>query len=307
MTPHPDYPRDLIGYGGATPDPDWPGGAKLALNFVINYEEGSELCLLHGDDRSEAFLSEVTQATNWPGQRHWNMESMYDYGARAGFWRLHRMFTGRSLPVTVYGVTMALERNPPAVEAMNAAGWEIASHGLRWIDYKDFSPEEERAHMRDAVARHAAATGHRPLGWYTGRCSVNTLELVAEEGGFAYCADSYADDLPYWAPTTAGPQLVLPYTLDANDARFISSQGWGSAGAFHEYLSNSVEVLLEEGRAGAPKMMTVGLHCRLIGRPGRAAALARFLDEIAGHPEIWTTTRLQIARHWQARFPAPAG
>ncbi|SDW89988.1 putative urate catabolism protein [Albimonas donghaensis] len=302
----PDYPRDLIGYGANPPDPEWPKGAKLALNFVINYEEGSEYSLLHGDDQSEAFLSEVTQATNWPGQRHWNMESMYEYGSRAGFWRLHRIFTQRDLPVTVYGVAMALARNPEAVAGMKAAGWEIASHGLRWIEYKDFTVEAERAHLHQAIAMHTEATGERPLGWYTGRCSVNTVDIVAAEGGFEYAADSYADDLPYWHHAPTGPQLILPYTLDANDARFISSQGWGGPRDFHEYLSNSVEVLLEEGRDGAPKMMTVGLHCRLVGRPGRAAALKRFLDEVAGRPEIWVTTRLEIARHWKARFPAPA-
>lgn len=301
----PDYKRDLIGYGASPPNPEWPGGAKLALNFVINYEEGSESSLLHGDDQSEAFLSEVTQATNWPGQRHWNMESMYDYGARAGFWRLHRLFSERALPVTVYGVAMALARNPEAVAGMKAAGWEIASHGLRWIDYKDFSVEDERAHLHEAIRLHEAVTGSRPLGWYTGRCSMNTVDLVAAEGGFLYAADSYADDLPYWHHAPTGPQLILPYTLDANDARFISSQGWGGPRDFHEYLSNSVEMLLDEGRAGAPKMMSVGLHCRLVGRPGRAAALKRFLDEVTGHPEIWVTTRAEIARHWTAKFPAP--
>ncbi|MEM6441115.1 MAG: allantoinase PuuE, partial [Pseudomonadota bacterium] len=263
MSFDPDYPRDLIGYGESPPDPQWPGRAKLALSFVINYEEGGENCLLHGDDQSEAFLSEIVGATNWPGERHMNMESLYEYGSRAGFWRLHRLFTERALPVTVYGVTMALERNPEAVAGMQAAGWEIASHGLRWIEYRRFSAEDERAHLREAVRRHEACTGARPLGWYTGRSSVNTVELVAEEGGFLYCADSYADDLPYWAPTRSGPQLMLPYTLDANDMRFTAAQGWGSAGAFEAYLRGSVELLLEEGRAGAPKMFTVGLHCRL--------------------------------------------
>ncbi|MEM6743947.1 MAG: allantoinase PuuE [Pseudomonadota bacterium] len=305
MSFDPDYPRDLIGYGESPPDPQWPGRAKLALSFVINYEEGGENCLLHGDDQSEAFLSEIVGATNWPGERHMNMESLYEYGSRAGFWRLHRLFTERALPVTVYGVTMALERNPEAVAGMQAAGWEIASHGLRWIEYRRFSAEDERAHLREAVRRHEACTGARPLGWYTGRSSVNTVELVAEEGGFLYCADSYADDLPYWAPTRSGPQLMLPYTLDANDMRFTAAQGWGSAGAFEAYLRGSVELLLEEGRAGAPKMFTVGLHCRLAGRPGRAQALRRFLDEVAGHPEIWVCTRLDLARHWPARFPAP--
>ncbi|SFI12055.1 putative urate catabolism protein [Albimonas pacifica] len=301
----PDYPRDLIGYGAKTPDPEWPGGAKLAVSFVINYEEGGENCLLHGDAQSEAFLSEVTAATNWPGQRHWNMETMYEYGSRAGFWRLHRLFTERSLPVTVYGVAMALARNPDAVAAMKAAGWEIASHGLRWIEYKDFSRADEKAHLDEAIRLHTEVVGERPLGWYLGRCSMNTVDLVAEEGGFAWCADTYADDLPYWHRAASGWQLMLPYTLDANDARFISSQGWGSPSAFHEYLSNSVEILLEEGRAGAPKMFSVGIHCRLLGKPGRAAALKRFLDEVSANPEIWVATRTQIARHWEARFPKP--
>ena len=299
----PAYPRDLIGYGRIPPDPQWPGGARLAVNFVVNYEEGGENCLLHGDAMSEAFLSEITAATNWPGQRHMNMESIYEYGSRAGFWRLWRMFTARDLPVTVFGVAMALARNPEAVAAMREAGWEMASHGLRWIDYRDFTLEAERAHFAEAIRLHAEVVGAPPTGWYQGRTSVHSRDLAAEFG-LAYSADSYADELPYWETTSHGPLLVVPYTLDANDARFISSQGWGSPGAFHEYLSNSVEVLLEEGRAGAPKMLSVGLHCRLVGRPGRAAALARFLDEVAGHPEIWVATRLDIARHWAARFPA---
>ena len=300
----PAYPRDLIGYGRTPPDPQWPGGAKLAVNFVVNYEEGGENCLLHGDAMSEAFLSEITGAANWPGQRHMNMESIYEYGSRAGFWRLWRLFTARNLPVTVFGVTMALQRHPEAVAAMLEAGWEMASHGLRWIDYKDFTPEQERAHFAEAIRIHEQLTGAKPTGWYQGRTSVQSRELTAEFG-LAYSADSYADDLPYWESTAHGPLLVVPYTLDANDMRFIAAQGWGSAGAFHEYLSNSVALLLEEGRAGTPKMLSIGLHCRLAGRPGRAAALARFLDEITGHPEIWVATRLDIARHWATRFPAP--
>ena len=300
----PDYPRDLIGHGRTPPDPQWPGGAKLAVNLVVNYEEGGENCLLHGDAMSEAFLSEITQAANWPGRRHMNMESMYEYGSRAGFWRLWRMLTARGLPVTVFGVAMALARNPEAVAAMREADWEIASHGWRWIDYAEFTEAEERAHVDTALRVHQAATGAKPTGWYTGRSSVHSRTLAAEFG-MEYSADSYADDLPYWEATPHGPLLVVPYSLDANDARFISTQGFGSASAFREYLSNSVAVLLEEGRAGAPKMMSVGLHCRLAGRPGRAAALAGFLDEIAGHPEIWVATRRDIARHWRARFPAP--
>jgi putative urate catabolism protein len=301
----PDYPRDLIGYGRTPPDPRWPGGAKLAVNLVVNYEEGAENCLLHGDAMSEAFLSEITAATNWPGQRHMNMESIYEYGSRKGFWRLWRLLTERGLPVTVFGVAMALARNPEAVAAMREAGWEMASHGLRWIDYKDFSREDERAHFLEAIKLHEAVTGAPPTGWYQGRTSTHTREITAELG-LPYSADSYADELPYWEATPHGPLLVVPYSLDANDARFISSQGWGSAGAFHEYLSNAVALMLGEGRAGAPGMLSVGLHCRLAGRPGRAAALARFLDEIAGHPEIWVTTRAEIAAHWRTHFPPAA-
>jgi putative urate catabolism protein len=300
----PSYPRDLIGYGRTPPDPKWPGGAKLAINFVVNYEEGGENCLLHGDIMSEAYLSEITAAQNWPYQRHMSMESLYEYGSRKGFWRLWRLFTARKLPVTVFGVAAALSRNPEAVAAMTEASWEMASHGLRWIDYKDFSYEAERAHFAEAIRLHEEVTGAPPTGWYQGRTSTRSREITAELG-LAYSADSYADELPYWEQTPHGPLLIVPYTLDANDMRFVSSQGWGSAGAFHEYLSSSVALMLEEGRAGMPGMLSVGLHCRLVGRPSRAAMLARFLDEVADHPEIWVTTRAEIAAHWRKHFPAP--
>lgn len=292
------YPRDMVGYGRTTPDPSWPGGARIAVQFVINYEEGGENCILHGDVASEAFLSEIVGAQPLPGVRHVNMESIYEYGSRAGFWRLHRLFTSRGMPVTVYAVAMALARNPEAAAAMKEAGWEIASHGLRWIDYQYVGKETERAHMREALRIHEEITGERPLGWYTGRCSPNTLDLVAEEGGFLYCADSYADDLPYWVDVEGKRQLIVPYTLDANDMRFASAQGFNSGDQFFAYLKDSFDVLYEEGAAGAPKMLSVGLHCRLVGRPGRAAALARFLDHVRSHEKVWVCRRLDIARHW---------
>ena len=298
MSSSPAYPRDLRGYGRTPPDPRWPGGAALAVQFVINYEEGGENCILHGDAASEAFLSEVMGAVPWPGQRHMTVESVYEYGARAGFWRLWRMFTARQIPVTVYGVATALARGPEQVAAMREAGWEIASHGLKWIDYKDFSREAERAHFVEAIRLHTEATGERPLGWYTGRMSAHTLELVMEDGGFLYSADSYADELPYWVPSPRGHQLIVPYTLDANDMRFGVAQGFNSGDQFFAYLRDSFDVLYAEGLAGAPKMLSVGLHCRLAGRPGRAAALARFMDYVRGHDRVWLTTRLDIARHW---------
>jgi allantoinase len=296
------YPRDLKGYGRTPPDPHWPDEARIAVQFVINYEEGGENCILHGDAASEAFLSEIVGAAPWPGQRHMNMESIYEYGARAGFWRLWRLFTARNVPVTVFAVAMALARNPEAVAAMAEAGWEIASHGLRWIEYKDFSKAAERAHIREAIFLHEKLTGTRPLGFYQGRASVHTLDLVMEEGGFVYSSDSYADDLPYWVAGPRGPHLVVPYTLDANDMRFATAQGFNSGDQFFAYLRDSFDTLYAEG-AGAPKMLSVGLHCRLAGRPGRTAALARFLDHVQGHPRVWLATRLGIARHWAARHP----
>jgi putative urate catabolism protein len=293
-----DYPRDLIGYGATPPDPAWPGGARIAVQFVINYEEGGENNILHGDAASEAFLSEIVGAQAWPGQRHMNMESIYEYGSRAGFWRLHRLFTAAGVPVTVYGVATALQRNPGAVAAMQQAGWEVASHGLKWIEYKDFTKEEERAHLDEAIRIHTEVTGERPLGWYTGRSSIHSLDLVMEEGGFLYSADSYADDLPYWVEGPKGPHLIVPYTLDANDMRFATPQGFNSGDQFFAYLKDSFDMLYAEGEAGQPKMMSVGLHCRLAGRPGRAAALARFLDYVKSHDAVWAARRIDIARHW---------
>ena len=257
------YPRDMVGYGRTTPDPKWPNRAQIAVQFVINYEEGGENCILHGDEVAEAFLSEIIGAEPLFGVRHMNIESLYEYGSRAGFWRLHRMFTGRGIPVTIYGVAMALERNPEAVAAMVAADWEIASHGWRWIDYKSFEEEIERQHLQKAITIHTRVTGSRPLGWYTGRNSPNTRRLVVEEGGFLYDADSYADDLPYWVHDYSKPHLVIPYTLDNNDMRFATHQGFNSGEQFFAYLRDAFDILYAEGEI-APKMMSVGLHCRLV-------------------------------------------
>ena len=301
-----DYPRDLIGYGRTPPHPRWPGDAHVAVQFVLNYEEGGENCILHGDAASEAFLSEIVGAQAWPGQRHMNMESIYEFGSRAGFWRLWRLFTERGLPLTVYAVAMAMARNPDAVAAMNEAGWRsprTASSGST----TRISPRRTSAHhILEAIRIHTEIAGSRPLGMYQGRTSVNTLDLVMEEQGFLYSADSYADELPYWVSGPHGPQLIVPYTLDANDMRFATPQGFNAGDQFFAYLKDSFDVLYAEGKAGAPKMMSVGLHCRLVGRPGRAAALARFLDYVQGHDRVWVATRLDIARHWVATHP-PAG
>jgi putative urate catabolism protein len=294
------YPRDLRGYGRAPPDPRWPGDAAIAVQFVLNYEEGGENSILHGDAASEAFLSEIVGAQPWPGMRHMNMESIYEYGARAGFWRIWRLFTGRNLPLTVYGVAHALMRSPDQVAGMRDAGWEIATHGLKWIEYRDFSREAEAEHLRETLRIHTEAIGERPYGFYLGRCSVNTLDLVMEDGGFVYSSDSYADDLPYWVQGPKGPHLIVPYTLDANDMRFATPQGFNAGDQFFAYLKDSFDLLYAEGLAGSPKMLNVGLHCRLVGRPGRAAALARFLDYVAGHDRVWVARRLDIARHWHA-------
>jgi putative urate catabolism protein len=291
------YPRDLIGYSRTPPDPQWQNQARLAVQFVINYEEGGENCILHGDAASEAFLSESVGASPLLGVRNMNMESMYEYGSRSGFWRLHRLFTDRQIPVTVYGVAMALERNPEAVAAMLEADWEIASHGYRWIDYQYFGEDAEREHIQKAIAIHTRVTGSRPLGWYTGRISPNTRRLVVEAGGFLYDADSYADDLPYWVHDYGKPHLVIPYTLDVNDMRFGTYQGFNSGDQFFTYLKDSFDTLYAEG-AIAPKMISIGLHCRLVGRPGRAAALARFLDYVQSHDRVWVCRRIDIARHW---------
>jgi putative urate catabolism protein len=300
-----EYPRDMIGYGATPPNPHWPGGARIAVQIVINYEEGGENNILHGDAASEAFLSETVGATAWEGQRNWNMESIYEYGARAGFWRLHRLFTGMGIPVTVYGVATALERSPEQVAAMIDADWEIASHGLKWIEYKDFSEAEERTHIEEAKAIHTRVTGSPPRGWYTGRCSMNTVRLIAEDGSFDYVADSYADDLPYWLKTGGQQQLVVPYTLDANDMRFSMPQGFNAGDQFETYLRDSFDELYREGIEGTPKMMSIGLHCRLVGRPGRIAALRRFLDYARGHDAVWFARRIEIAEHWRQKFPHP--
>ncbi len=298
----PRYPRDMIGYGANPPDAAWPGGAKLAVQIVLNYEEGGENCVLHGDAASEAFLSEIVGAAQWPGQRHWNMESIYEYGSRAGFWRLHRLM--KDLPITVYGVATALARSPDQLAAMKSAGWEIASHGLKWVEHKDMPEDEERAQIAEAIRLHTEVVGDRPRGWYTGRCSDNTVRLVAEEGGFAYVADTYADDLPYWMQTGGRDQLIVPYTLDCNDMRFATPQGFNAGDQFYSYLKDSFDALYAEGEAGAPKMLSIGLHCRLIGRPGRVMALKRFLDYARGFSDVWFATRLQIAEHWAEKHPA---
>jgi OHCU decarboxylase len=295
------YPRDMTGHGPIPPDPRWPGGAKIAVQIVLNYEEGGENNVLHGDAASEAFLSEITGAAPWPGQRHWNMESIYEYGARAGFWRLYRMLV--DLPVTVYGVATALARAPEQVAAMTQAGWEIASHGLKWVEHRDMPEDQERAQIREAIALHSEVVGTPPRGWYTGRCSMNTMRLVAETGAFAYVADDYADDLPYWRRFGARDQLVVPYTLDVNDMRFAIQAGFAEGAQFERYIRDSFDCLYAEGVAGAPKMLSIGLHCRLAGRPGRAQALQRAIAHMAGHDGVWFATRLQIAEHWARVHP----
>ena len=295
------YPRDMIGYGRNPPKADWPGGARIAVQFVLNYEEGGENNILHGDPASEAFLAEVADAEPWPGRRHMNVESVYEYGSRAGFWRVWRLFSGRKIPLTVFGVATALARNPEVVAAMKEAGWEIASHGLKWIDYSGFGREEEAAHMDAAIRLHTEVTGAPPQGWYTGRCSPHTIGLGIERR-FAWLADSYADDLPYWVSGPEGRGLVVPYTMEANDMRFSVSPGFPSGDSFFTYLRDAFDVLYAEG-AETPKMMSVGLHCRLVGRPGRMASLVRFLDHVAAHENVWLARRIDIARHWTARHP----
>lgn len=297
------YPRDMRGYGANPPDAKWPGGAKIAVQFVLNYEEGGENSILHGDAASEAFLSDIAGAAMWPGQRHWNMESIYEYGARAGFWRLHRLFTGANIPVTIYGVATALARSPEQVAAMKDAGWEIASHGLKWVEHKDMTLADERAAIAEAIRLHTEVVGSPPEGWYTGRCSANTVALTAETGQFAYVSDTYDDDLPYWARVDGRDQLVIPYTLEANDMRFATSPGYITGEQFFQYLKDAFDVLYAEGQAGQAKMMSVGLHCRLIGRPGKMAGLKRFIDYIQGFEGVWTPRRIDIARHWAETHP----
>ena len=298
-------PRDLVGYGASPPDPRWPGGARLAVQFVINYEEGAERSVLYGDPESEAFLSEMVGAQPVVGARHMAMESLYEYGSRAGFWRLHRLFTGLGVPVTVFGVASAMAQNPAAVEAMQAADWEIASHGLRWLDYQHVPEAIEAEHIARAVEIHTRLTGERPLGWYQGRTSPNTARLVAEEGGFVYDADSYADDLPYYDRRHGRAQLIVPYALDTNDMRFAAPQGFNSGDQFFAYLRDAFDVLLAEGET-APKMLSIGLHCRLVGRPARLASLRRFLEHVLAARGVWVARRIDIARHWLANHPAAA-
>ena len=297
------YPRDLRGYGANPPDPRWPGGARLALQIVLNYEEGGENCVLHGDSASEAFLSEIVGATAREGVRHMSMESIYEYGSRVGVWRLKKLFDRYKVPITVFAVGMAVERYPEPVQALHAAGHEICSHGYRWIDYQYVDETTEREHMHKAIAAITTATGERPLGWYTGRSSPNTRALVAEEGGFLYDSDDYSDELPFWDTRYGEPQLVIPYTLDANDMRFATAQGFNSGSQFLQYLKDSFDVLYAEG-AESPKMMSIGLHCRLSGRPGRFAALEQFLRYVRSHDDVWICRRVDIARHWHAEHPA---
>lgn len=296
------YPRDMAGYGAEPPQVQWPGQARIAVQFVINYEEGGENCILHGDPASEKFLSEIVGAEAIAGMRHMNMESIYEYGSRAGFWRLHRLFTEHNMPVTVFAVAMALQRNPQAVQGMIDASWEIATHGYRWIDYQHVPEQEEREHLQQAIDIHRAATGSRPTGIYTGRTSPNSIRLAAEEGGFDWCADTYADDLPYWCNDYPTPLLMVPYTLDVNDMRFATPQGFNSGDQFYQYLVDSFDCLYDEGNTH-PKMMSVGLHCRLVGRPGRVQALSRFLRYIQSRSSVWVATRGQIASHWRQNHP----
>ncbi|PTP38878.1 allantoinase PuuE [Vibrio splendidus] len=297
-----DYSRNLIGYGANPPNPQWPGNARVAVSFVLNYEEGGERCLLHGDDESEAFLSEIPSAQPIKGERHMSMESIYEYGSRAGVWRVLRLFDEYEIPLTVFAVAMAIERHPDVAKAMVEAGHEICSHGYRWIDYQYIDESEERDHMTKAIEIIQQVTGQRPQGWYTGRTGPNTRRLVAEEGGFLYDSDAYDDDLPYWHTETGHPQLVIPYTLDVNDMRFSTAQGFNSGEQFFQYLKDTFDTLYMEGET-APKMMSVGLHCRLIGRPGRIAALRRFLDYVKQHGSVWLCRRIDIANHWHQHHP----
>ena len=298
-----DYPRDFLGYGANPPDPKWPNGAKLALSFVLNYEEGGENTVLNGDAGSELYLHEVPGGSPILGERNRTVESQFDYGARAGVWRILRAFAARKLPLTVYGVGRALELNPTVARAFAEAGHEVASHAWRWIDYHSVDEATERAEIARCVEVIERLTGTRPVGWYTGRISPNTRRLVAEHGGFLYDSDSYADDLPFYVTAAGKPMLIIPYTLDNNDMKYAVPPGFSAPDGWEQYMTDAFETLLAEGRAGAPKMMSVGLHCRLIGRPGRAAALARFLDKVAATPDVWVCRRADIARHWWAQHP----
>jgi putative urate catabolism protein len=295
------YPRDLIGYGRNPPHADWPGGARVAVQLVLNYEEGAEASVLHGDAGAETFLSDMINPPPVTGARHMSMEQIYEYGSRAGVWRLLRLFERHAVPLTVFGVAMAMERNPAVVEAFLQGGHEIASHGWRWINYQDVPEAVEREHLARAIEVHTRLTGERPLGWYTGRTSPNTRRLVAEEGGFLYDSDDYSDDLPFWSMVEGKPQLIVPYSLEANDMRF-SGTGLNTGEQFYSYLKDAFDVLYAEG-AEAPKMMSVGLHCRIAGRPGKLAGLERFIRYARGHDDVWFCRRIDIARHWRERHP----
>jgi allantoinase len=290
------YLRDMIGYGSNEPKISWPNNARIAVQIVLNYEEGAESCVLNGDKYSETFLSEIIGAQPVKG-RHINMESLYEYGSRSGFWRLHKLFQEKKIPITVFGVGLALEKNPEVCKAIKSANYEIASHGWRWIDYQNIKKSEEKKHMKLGIEAHTRIFGERPLGWYTGRCSPNTRDLVFENGGFLYDSDSYSDDLPYWEIRNKKKQLIIPYTLDNNDMRFVANQGFNTGDHFFTYLKDSFDSLYEEGKTN-PKMMSVGLHCRLIGKPGRIQSLKRFLDYILGHKDVWICKRIDIAKHW---------
>jgi OHCU decarboxylase len=297
------YPRDFRGHGPTPPDARWPGAAKIAVSLVLNYEEGGENNILHGDAQSEAFLSDIAGAAPWPGQRHWNMESIYDYGARAGFWRLHRLFTGLDIPVTIYGVTAALARNPEQVAAMQSAGWEIASHGLKWVDHRDMAPEEEARQIAESFRLHEEVVGTPPQGWYTGRCSMNTVRLTAETQRLAWISDTYDDDLPYWREYGDHDQLVIPYTLEANDMRFATAPGYITGEQFYQYLKDSFDTLYAEGQAGAADQAAVEADGEHLGRPGKIAGLKRFLDYARSHDGVWFPRRIDIANHWRATHP----
>ena len=289
-------PRDMIGYGSKDQKIKWPNNARIAVQIVLNYEEGAENCVLNGDNNSEIFLSEIIGAQPIKG-RHINMESLYEYGSRAGFWRLHKLFQEKKIPITVFGVGMALEKNPEVCNAIIEANYEVASHGWRWIDYQNIKKAEEKKHMKLAIQAHTKIFGKRPNGWYTGRCSPNTRDLVMEDGGFLYDSDSYSDDLPYWETRNKKKQLIIPYTLDNNDMRFATNQGFNTGDHFFSYLKDSFDVLYEEGKTN-PKMMSVGLHCRLIGKPGRVQSLKKFLNYILKHENVWICKRIDIAKHW---------
>lgn len=304
MTATTAYPRDLIGYADHVPQANWPGGARIAVQFVLNYEEGGENSILHGDPASETFLSEIIGARAYEGMRHPSMESLYEYGSKAGFWRIYKLFRERHIPLTIFGVAMAMERNPRAVDAMLEAGFEICSHGWRWIDYQFMDKELEREHMQRAIEIIERMTGAKPKGWYTGRNSPNTRELLIEQGGFVYDADDYSDDLPFWVEVQGQAHLVVPYTLDTNDMRFASPQGFNSGEQFFTYLKDAFDVLYAEG-VSTPKMLSIGMHGRIIGRPARFAALQRFVDYVQRHPDVWLCRRIDLAEHWIKEHPAP--